>query len=165
LRRIAVIDSTPLISLAHLELAAELSLFFDIVYVPNTVQREVNRKQKFRYRLKKLYKGGIFQRCSSADELGLELLKAELDDGEAEALIQAQEKHARYFVGDERRAREIGKGYGLKLVGTVRILARLHLEGRAAETDVLVRKLRKDLRFRVADEVVKQAIANAAEPI
>jgi uncharacterized protein len=165
LRRIAVIDSTTLISLAHLELAAELSLFFDIVYVPNSVQREVNRKQKFRYRLKKLYKAGTFERCSSVDELRLELLKAELDDGEAEALIQAQERGARYFIGDEKRARQISEWLGLKPVGTVRILARLHLESRAGETIRLVRKLRKDLRFRVADEVVEQAIANAPEPI
>ena len=165
MRRIAVIDSTPLISLAHLELATELSLFFDVIYVPRAVQREVNRKQKFRYRLNKLYKTGIFQKCASADEPSVELLKAELDEGEAEALTQAQEKNARYFLGDERRAREISRGLGLKSIGTVRILARLNLESRAADTITLVQKLRKDLRFRVSNEVVEQAIASAREPI
>jgi uncharacterized protein len=165
LRRIAVIDSTPLISLTHLELATELVHFFDVIYVPSAVQREVNRKQKFRYRLNKLYKRGIFQKCASADEFGVELLKAELDDGEAEALIQAQERNARYFIGDEKRAREIGEALGLKPVGTVRILARLNLESRAAETKSLVRKLRKDLLFRVSDKVIDQAIASATEPI
>jgi hypothetical protein len=37
-------------------------------------------------------------------------LEVELDKGEAEALVQGQEKRAKYFVGDERRAREISKG-------------------------------------------------------
>jgi len=163
--RIAVIDSTPLISLAHLELAKELSFFFDIVYVPSAVQKEVNCKGRFRYRLRKLYKTGVFQRCSSADPYGVELLQTELHAGEAEALVQAQEKNARYFIGDERRAREIGETLGLKPVGTVRILARLNLEGQADETAKLVRKLRSDLRFRVTEEIVAQAVALAGEPI
>jgi predicted nucleic acid-binding protein len=52
--RIAVVDSSPLIALAHLNLATKLSLFFDLVLVPKTVQKELNRKARFRYRLNKL---------------------------------------------------------------------------------------------------------------
>ena len=95
----------------------------------------------------------------------MELLQTELHEGEAEALVQAQEKNARYFIGDERRARAIGETLGLKPVGTVRILARLNLEGEADETVKLIRKLRTELRFRVTEEIVAQAIAIAAEPI
>ena len=163
--RIAVIDSSPLLHLAHLELAQELIFFFDLIYVPSAVQREVNRKQRFRYRLKKLYKTGIFERCPSADKVRVELLKAELHEGEAEALVQAQEKNATYFIGDDRRAREIGKAQGLMLVGTLRILARLNLQGQAEETTRLVKKLRKDLNFRVTDEIVEQPIAMAGDAI
>jgi predicted nucleic acid-binding protein len=163
--RIAIIDSTPLISLTHLELANELALFFDTIYVPRAVQREVNRKQRFRYRLQKLYGTGLFQRCASADPYSVELLQTELDEGEAEGLVQAQERNAHYFIADESRAREISEGYGLRPVGTVRLLARLHLEGQADETLPLVRKLRRDLRFRVSEQVVTQAIELAPQPI
>jgi predicted nucleic acid-binding protein len=163
--RIAVIDSSPLIHLAHLELAQELIFFFDLIYVPSAVQREVNRKQRFRYRLKKLYGTGVFKRCASAAKDRVELLMAELHEGEAEALVQAQERNATYFIGDEKRAREIGQDQGLALVGTLRILARLHLQGQAQETTKLVKKLRKDLKFRVTDEIVEQAIAMAGEAI
>jgi predicted nucleic acid-binding protein len=163
--RIAVVDSSPLINLSHLGLAGELSLFFDMVYVPRAVQREVNRKSRFRYRLKKLYQSGGFARCMAADVTNVRLLLGELDEGEAEALIQAEENDAEFFIGDEKRAREIGKNKGLKPLGTVRLLARLHLEGRAAEPATLVRKLRRDLGFRVSEEVVAQAIAMAAKPI
>ena len=85
--RAAVIDSSPLINLAHLNLALELSMFFDRVYVPRAVQREVNVKGRFRYRLKKLYGTGFFERCAIADETNVQLLQAELDEGESEALI------------------------------------------------------------------------------
>ena len=163
--RIAVVDSTPLISLVHLGLALELSSFFDSVYVPRAVQREVNRGGRFRYRLARLYETGIFLRCRAANDTNVSLLRAELDPGEAEAIIQAQEKDAAYFIGDDKRARETASNMGRKVVGTVGILARLNLEGKASDIHILVRKLQRDLKFRVSDDVLDQAIANAGEPI
>ena len=62
-------------------------------------------------------------------------------------------------------ARRIAERMGKKPVGTLRLLARLNLEGRAPELHVLVRKLRSDLEFRASDEIVQQAIDLAAEPI
>jgi len=163
--RIAVIDSSTLISLAHLGLAKHMSLYFDRVYVSRAVQREVNRKARFRYRLNRLYEAGVFARCAAADQTSVSLLRAELDEGEAEALVQAEERAALFFIGDEKRAREISEGMGLKPVGTLRILARLSSEDLAPELRFLVRKLQRDLRFRVSEEVIRQAIATAAEPI
>jgi predicted nucleic acid-binding protein len=163
--RIAVVDSSPLINLMHLGLAAELPVFFDIVCVPRAVQREVNRKGRFRYRLNRLYQTGFFSRCIAADETNVRLLRDELDEGEAEALIQAQERAAMFFIGDEKRAREIGKKLGIKCVGTVRLLGRLNREDRAPEPRALVRKLQRDLHFRVSEEVLEHAIAMAGEPI
>ena len=163
--RIAIVDSSPLIGLTHLDLARELSLFFDRVYVPSSVQREVNRKGRFRYRLNRLYQTGFFARCKAADVTNVRLLQADLHEGEAEALIQAQEKQARFFIGDEGPAREIAERMGTTPVGTVRLLARLNLEGRAPELGRLVRILRRDLKFRVSDDVVRRAIDIAAVPI
>lgn len=163
--RIAVIDSSPLINLTHLNLALELANFFDRVYVPRAVQRELNRKRRFRYRLNKLYATGIFERCAAADATNVRLLRAELDEGESEALIQAQERQAHAFIGDDRQARTIADRMGRKSVGTVRLLARLSLEGRAPSVLGLVAVLRKDLDFRITDELLRQAIETASEPI
>ena len=55
---------------------------------------------------------------------------------------------------------EIAEKMGRKPVGTLRLLARLNLEGRALEVEILVQKLRRDLAFRVSDEVVRQAITS-----
>lgn len=93
----------------------------------------------------------------------MQLLQAELDKGESEALIQAQEKQAPYFIGDEGRT--IAERMGRKPVGTLRLLARLNLEGRAPDLPSLVRKLRQDLDFRASEEIVQLAIDLAAEPI
>jgi predicted nucleic acid-binding protein len=163
--RIAVVDASPLINLTHLGLAGELTLFFDRVYVPRAVQEELNKKGRFRYRLNKLYRTGFFTRCLTANKVDVLLLRAELHKGEAEALIQAREKQAAYFIGDEKRARTIATNMGRTAVGTLRLLARLNLEGRAPELPDLVRVLRRDLDFRIADEIVQRAIDLAAEPI
>jgi uncharacterized protein len=163
--RIAVIDSSPLINLAHLDLALELANFFDRVYVPRAVQRELNRKGRFRYRLNKLYATRVFERCATADATNVQVLRAELDEGESEALIQAQERQAYAFIGDDRRARIIAERMGRKSIGTARVLARLSLEGRVPNVDGLVAVLRRDLDFRITDEVLRQAVEMAAAPI
>jgi predicted nucleic acid-binding protein len=163
--RAAIIDSSALTNLTHLELASKLSLYFSVIYVPRRVQTEVNKKSKFRHRLNRLYQAGLFQRCMCADETRVRLLAADVDAGEAEGLVQAQEKGARFFIVDEKRAREIGQRQGLIMVGTVRLLARLSLEGHAHDAPSLVRKLKKDLKFRVAENIVDQAVASGATPI
>lgn len=163
--RIAVVDSSPLIALTHLNLARKLSLFFDLVLIPRAVHKELNSKARFRYRLRNLYERSVFQRCRVVDEWNKKLLMEELDEGEAEALIQGQERAAQFFIGDENRARVIGRNMGLKPVGTVRLLARLNLEGHADEPATLVGKLRRDLSFRLSERVLEDAIAQASEPI
>jgi predicted nucleic acid-binding protein len=160
----AVVDSSPLINLVHLELAEMLHFYFDTIYVPRMVQREVNRKSKFRHRLNKLYSKGVFKRCLVVDAVSVLLLDDELDEGEAEALVQASEKGVAVFIGDEKDARSMSEKRGLRPVGTARLLARMHLEGYAAETGTLVQKLRRDLNCRITDQVVREAIRIAETP-
>jgi len=162
---VVVIDSSVLINLTHLELASKLSLYFDSVLVPRRVHEEVSKKSKFRRRLNKLYRTGFFQRCVAAEKMRVLLLRHDLDWGEAEGLVQAQENGAQFFIADERRARQIGQRRGLVLVGTVGLLARLALEGHAPDTNATVRKLQRDRKFRVAEDIVQEAIEAANKPI
>jgi len=69
------------------------------------------------------------------------------------------------FIGDERQARIIAERMGRKCVVPARLLARLSLEGRTTNVEALVAVLRKDLGFRITDELVRQAVEMAAEPI
>lgn len=163
--RIAIIDSSCLICLVHLNLASNLALYFDAIYVPRSVQIEINRKNRFRYRLNKLFQTGVFRKCMGKDETNFRLLTAELDAGEAEGLVQAQEQGAEFFLVDEKKARQIGVRQGLIPYGTVGLLARLCLEGYAEDMWALVEKLRKERAFRVGDEIVLRAIASAETPI
>jgi predicted nucleic acid-binding protein len=161
--RIAIIDSSCLICLVHLNLASKLALYFDVIYVPRNVQIEFNRKHRSRYRLNKLFEAGILRKCMCKDETNFRLLTAELDAGEAEGLRRNGEPSFSSSMSGGHR--EIGMRQGLILYGTVRLLARFYLEGYADETWELVRRLRKERFFRVKDEVVRKAIASAEIPI
>ena len=121
----------------------------------------MNKKFRFRYRLRKLYQTSVYERCACADKYSVQLLERDLGSGEAEALTQAQEKEAGFFVADEIRARTIAERRGLRLIGTVGLLARLSREKLAEDTHALVQKLRRDLKFRVTDAVVSRAIADS----
>lgn len=92
-------------------------------------------------------------------------LLPEIGAGEAEAIAQAQENGARYLVSDDEEARRIARNMGFLPLGTVRLLARLHLEGHCEPMPALVRRLRKEIRFRVTDEVVARALREATKPI
>lgn len=121
--------------------------------------------RKPRYRVKKLYARGVFQRCVAGNTTNVQLLLGQLDEGEAEALVQGSETGARVFIADETAARKNSEHRGMKAVGTASLLARLALEGRAPDTHSLIRRLRRDLDFRITDAVVTEAIKRAAEPI
>jgi predicted nucleic acid-binding protein len=165
--RIAVVDASPLINLDHLGLLIRLPAFFDIIYVPREIHTEVCRKSRFRYRLGKLYREGRFVKCVAANESNLQLLldDPDMDRGEAEALTQAQEQEARFFIGDDAPARRIAERMSFTPVGTARLIFRLHLEGYAENPWKLIRRLRRDLKFRISDSLVLEAQDRAPEPI
>lgn len=160
----AVIDSSALINFVHLELAKDLHLYFQTIYVPRAVQIEVNRKGRFRYRLNKLYLKGVFKRCQVGSDINARLLRP-LHEGEAEALVQASETGATIFIGDEKDAREMCVRRGIRPVGTARILARLHVENYSGDPRVLVQRLRDEVKFQIADDIVDTAMQLAHEPI
>ena len=65
----------------------------------------------------------------------------------------------------KQRPGQLGEGEGLIPVGTVRLIARLSLEGQAEDARSLVRRLGRDLTARVSDDIVEHAITIAAIPI
>lgn len=162
--RTAIIDSSPLINLVHLGLADKLSEIFDAVFIPRHVRDEVNRKSKFRYRLKKLLESEYFQRCDFLDHANFLFWQERgLHNGEAAALSQAQEHDVPYLIVDESEARkECRKLRQISAVGTSRIIFRLHLEGYVEDPSAAIRKLQKDLGFRISKNVIEDSIALAS---
>lgn len=163
--RHAVIDSSSLLAITHLSLSTELSLFFDVIVVPRQVQVELNKKHKFRHRLNKLYDTRIYKRCLGADRTNVRLLMPPLNEGEAEGIIQAQENGIDHVIFDEREARKIATRMGITTIGVARLLFRLERDGQIEDADKLIKKLEKELKFRISQEVVEEARIKSDEPI
>lgn len=163
--RYALIDSSSLRALAFLDLATQLSWFFSAVYVPKQVQAELSRKHRFRHRLNKLYATGIYRRCLVANRVNVRLLIPQLDEGEAEGIIQAQENGIRHIILDERKARAVASNMSIKPVGIARLLFRIELDGQIDDAAALIQKLRVGLRFRISEDVLIEARTRAEEPI
>jgi predicted nucleic acid-binding protein len=163
--RHAVIDSSSLLAITHLNLSTELSLFFDVIHVPRQVQIELNKKHKFRHRLNKLYDTQIYRRCLVANRTNVLLLMPPLNEGEAEGIIQAQESSADRLILDEKEEREIAENMGIQPVGVARLLFRLERDGQVEDAGKLIKRLQKELKFRISKKVVDEARLRSEEPI
>ena len=85
-----------------------------------------------------------------------------LDDGEAEAIVLAEESQARLLILDEALARRHARLRSLTITGTVGVLVRARLTGRLERVDPALRALR-DSGFHVGDELVRAALRLAGE--
>jgi predicted nucleic acid-binding protein len=126
---------------------------------------EVNKKQRFRHQLNKLYGTRLFQRCYAANRTNVLLLMPQLEEGEAESITQAQEKGADRVILDEKKARAVASNMRIQPVGVARLLFRLERDGHIADAEMLIKKLKKELRFRISENVMKEARFKAEEPI
>jgi len=117
-----ICNSGPLIALGILGRLDILKSLFDVVLVPEAVQKEIEQ-------------GGIklsgladFRRADWIRILPLkekrdELLESLLDIGEAAVISLAREQKASLVLIDERKARKVARDiYGLQPIGTTRIL-------------------------------------------
>jgi len=97
------------------------------------------------------------------DEGVVGLLRAELDEGEAEAIALAHEIRADVVLLDERDARRAASRMGLKVLGTVGIL----LWGKQTRKLVSLREhldaLRFHGKFRISQHVCDRVLREAGE--
>ena len=132
---IVVSDATPLIALAkikHLEILAEL---FGRVVIPQSVYDEVVTKALNRVGASEVAKVDFFDIRSATDQSKVTYLLTNLDAGEAEALVLAEELSANFVLLDEKKARRVAEKIGLRYMGTVGLLL-------AAKNKRKIKKLR-----------------------
>jgi predicted nucleic acid-binding protein len=93
LRPLAVIDTTLLSRLVDLEIAEFLPLLFRRILIPPEVKREAY-KGPGRRRLRRLVRemSDFFVDCYEANEFTRTLMRIDLDEGEAAAIAQAEQK-------------------------------------------------------------------------
>ncbi len=153
---IVVSNSSPLITLAKIRKLNILKELFGQIIIPKSVWVEVVEKGRGKPGAEEVEKASWIKVEDAKDKLGVEILKGEVEIGEAEAIVLARELNADFLIMDERIPRIIAKSLGLKVIGSLAILYIAKKKGLIEEEfDELVKELRlKGIRF--SDDVLEK---------
>ncbi|MCR4425040.1 MAG: DUF3368 domain-containing protein [Firmicutes bacterium] len=161
----AVADSSALIGLAAIGRLSLLKDFHQRILVPPAVWREVvveGGNKPGVGEVQKAVSQGWIEIISPKNEDLVRLLKADLDEGEAEAIALAIEIKAEIVFIDEAEARRTAEVYGLRKAGVVGVLLRAKVEGKVGSLRSELSKLRK-AGFRLCEEVSQRVLQEAGE--
>lgn len=135
---IVVSDTTPVISLmkaGQLELLRQL---FGVVYIPETVYRELTDNEAFPEEVRMVQECEFLymQKVDNGKSVAILQNFTGLDAGESEAIILADEMNSDVLLMDERKGRQVAKKLGIRITGTIGILTQAFDEGILTKEDV-----------------------------
>lgn len=143
---------TSLIQVGHAELPRELH---GAVLIPRAVHRELLRTHATIPTF--LDVRDVADRTRVAD------LEAELDLGEAEAIVLAKEANADLLLIDEKLGRQVALREGLRIAGLVGVVVEAKQLGLIVSVRDLVGRPETEAGFRVSDAVKAEAFRLAGE--
>lgn len=138
--RAAVPDTSCLIALQSVDLLDLLARIYDRIDVPAAVAREFGE--------------GLPARAAVVgpdNELLVLSLRQRLGAGESEVIALAAASPDRIAILDDRKARSVAVGMGVRLTGTLGVLLKAHASGAAFDLRDTLERLRA-VGFRVPDD-------------
>jgi predicted nucleic acid-binding protein len=157
-----VVDTSPLIFLAKLGHLDLLRGGADTVYIPQAVLNEVRaRPDEATQAIEQAALSWLSVR-QIRNRDAVDILRADLDLGEAEVIVLARETTADQVVMDDLDARRFARRVGLDLIGTVGLLLAARLRGEISSVREEIERL-SALGFRVAPSLVEAILREAGE--
>ena len=150
---LVVSDTSPLTALLQIGRDDLLAALFGRVLIPLGVRNELLR---FHSSLP-----GYLETRGILDQQAVEALAREIDRGEAEAIVLAEEAAAEYLLMDEKRGRSTAEARGLTVIGLLGVLLMAKKAGHIHAVGPLIGELESRSGFFVS-EAVKQIILTAA---
>lgn len=160
---IIVSDTTPLIGLASIERFGILKKLFCRIYIPQAVYGEaVVAGHKNGGAREEVSSAGWIETVSVRDRLAVEVLLDELDKGEAETIVLAEEVDADWVLMDEKKGRRKLKKLRLRKIGTLGILLKAKDAGLLDTIGPAIKKLRNN-GFSISQPVIDTVLKEAGE--
>lgn len=160
-KKIAVINTSPLISLGHLKLIPILGKLFSTVYIPQAVYNEFLDGFEHKQEGKNLLDYEWMQTAKVKNEYHLNSL-FELDRGEAEVIVLAGEISADHAILDEKLGRYYAQRHQLKVTGTLGILLNAKKKGYISSINEKINLLKQKNRW-FSDNLVQTVLKIANE--
>ena len=147
-----VVNTAPLLFLSHINRLPVLRAF-GLIWTPEAVVSEIRRKQDEKTQAVNQALAEWLIIKPAEDKNLLAVLNAELDRGEAEVLAVAIEQKADWVVLDDQDARRYAHRYGLKVIGTLGLLAWAKKKGLISSLKKEIERLR-DAGIYATDELI-----------
>lgn len=159
---IVVSDTSAIAALAHLGLANLLQSLFNHVFVPPAVAQELKNPRGPRPVVDVALISYITIQAPG-DFTRVTQLRAELDEGESEAIALAVELSADWILIDEEAGRRVAIGLGLQTTGVCGILVRAKRQGLVTSVVPLIDRLTNEIEFRITPALRSQVARFAGE--
>jgi predicted nucleic acid-binding protein len=153
-----VSNTGSLIALASIGQFDLLHALFGTILIPPTVYAEIQDEKSIRA----LVAADWITTQVAKDALAVQLLKEELDAGESEAIVLAQELRARLLLIDERAATRKARAIGLQTIGTLGVLLMAKNSGLLKSVKPSLDDLRRT-GFHMSETLYRQVIKSAAD--
>ena len=143
---------TGLLQIGRLDLLEKL---FHQILIPEAVRGELSKSHPFL---------PAYLRCEPVrNSAAVKQLLAEIDLGEAEAIVLAKERHADILLIDELKGRRVAEREGLRFVGLMGVLIQAKQEHFIKSVRDLTAELERVADFRVSEKIKSAAFRKAGE--
>lgn len=159
---IIVANAGPLIALAWLGQLDLLRRLFGEVCVPSAVWDETVGQSPDPAQAQAITRSRWIRKVQVQNSLAVILLLDELDPGESEAIVLAQELRAARLLMDERLGRRKAVQSGLKVTGTLGILVMAKRVGFVPEVKPLLDRL-KEMPLYMSNQLYEEILCLAGE--
>ena len=152
---IVVSDTSAITALLQVGRAELLQKLYGEVFIPEAVRGELAQSHSSL---------PTFVRCErvlNMDEV--QRLLAEIDSGEAEAIVLAKERRADVLLIDDLEARRVAQREGVPFIGLLGVLVQAKQAGHVASVRDLTAELERVADFRLSAEIKEVAFRKAGE--
>ncbi|HMB89821.1 MAG TPA: DUF3368 domain-containing protein [Rhodothermales bacterium] len=160
-----VSNTSPLLNLAIIGELERVREQFEHVLIPQAVLEEFKLETDLpgTALLKKALAEGWLRVKDVANRPFVEVLRREVDAGEAEAIVLAVEQRASWVLLDEQEARRIARTLGLPMTGALGILLTAYRTGQLPSLRTAIRQLREEAGFWIAPALEADLLAQMGE--
>lgn len=162
---LVVSNTSPLLNLAIINQLSLMPQQFNQIIIPTAVLSELRIAENLpgSQQLRDAITAGWLTIQSVENQAFVQLLRRELDEGEAQAIALAIQLNADLLLLDERDGRRVARTLGLNLTGILGIILKGWREGQVLSVRELLNQLRQNANFRIAPHLEQQILIETNE--
>jgi predicted nucleic acid-binding protein len=162
---LVVSNTSPVLNLAIIGQLALLRAQFGQIWIPPPVLKELRSEEDLpgSSAVREAREAGWLRVEEVKDRLLVQVLRRDLDEGEAETIALALQVKAEWTLLDQREGRRIAKSLGLKVTGVLGILLRARREGKLPSLQMAMEQLREKAGFRIGAELFADLLRESGE--